>query len=320
MGSEINSMVEALLEKTIAIDKEIDKNKVLTKRPVERYNENIVERDNEEDTGGIDDEFRGNAGSIPEGREDREPISDDVWTMPKPGRDNLEDEGSIRGSSDERPDLPNSQIRQGQTELLARGEGGFISRDVSRQEPDETFTGNRRDSQELYGDGETKDDGKLWTDREVKGRGSDEVGRADGESQSSVEGTSNEGVHLQLDEEISKDRDQEVEDESTSFFISKYYSKENPKELMNEEILENVPSLGETEEVSAGDKTVHTAYIIPFRSNWTWYLTEYDPETEDAFGLVAEHRTRMVTSILRNLGKLEQKDLYLKIFLRHLGN
>ena len=55
---------------------------------------------------------------------------------------------------------------------------------------------------------------------------------------------------------------------------------------MNEEILENVPRLGETEEISAADKTVHVAYIIPFRSNWTWYLTEYDPETEDAYGLV----------------------------------
>ena len=287
VGSEINSMVETLLEKTIAIDKEIEKNQVLTKRPVERYNENIVNRDHKEDTGGIDDEFRGNAGSIPEGREDREPISDDVWTMPKPGRDNLEDEGSFRGSSDERPDLPNSQIRQGQTELFSRGEGGFISRDVSGQEPNETLTRGRRDSQELYRDGETKDDGELWSDREVKGRGSDEVGRTHGEPKPPTDGDGHEGVHLQLDEEASKDKDQEVEDESTSFFIPQYYSKENPKELMNDEILENVPSLGKTEEVSAGDKTVHAAYIIPFRSNWTWYLTEYDPETEDAFGLVA---------------------------------
>jgi len=32
---------------------------------------------------------------------------------------------------------------------------------------------------------------------------------------------------------------------------------------MNSEILEKVPRLGETEEVSVGDKTVHAAYIIP---------------------------------------------------------
>lgn len=286
VGNELNSMVESILERTITIDKEIDKNKVLTKRPAERYNENVEDRGNEENIGGIDDEFRGETGSIPERREDRERISDDFWTMRNTGRDNLEDEGSVGRSSDERSDLPDPQVRQGQTELHGRGEGGFIPRDVPRQEPNETPTRSRRDSQELYRDGETEDDGELWTDRETKGRGSDEVGRTDGESQSSAEGTSNEGVRLQLDEEISKDRDQEVDNESTSFFIPQYYSKVNPKELMNGEILEKVPRLGETEEVSVGDKTVHAAYIIPLRSNWTWYLTEYDPETEDAFGLV----------------------------------
>ena len=286
VGNELNSMVESILERTVTIDKEIDKNKVLTKRPVERYNENIEDRGNEENIGGMDDEFRGETGSIPERREDRERISDDFWTMRNTGRDNLEDEGSVGRSSDERSDLPDPQVRQGQTELHGRGEGGFIPGNVPRQEPNETPTRSRRDSQELYRDGETEDDGELWTDRETKGRGSDEVGRADGESQSSAEGTSNEGVRLQLDEEISKDRDQEVDNESTSFFVPQYYSKVNPKELMNDEILEQVPRLGKTEEVSAGDKTVHAAYIIPFRSNWTWYLTEYDPETEDAFGLV----------------------------------
>lgn len=286
VGNELNSMVESILERTVTIDKEIDKNKVLTKRPVERYNENIEDRGNEENIGGMDDEFRGETGSIPERREDRERISDDFWTMRNTGRDNLEDEGSVGRSSDERSDLPDPQVRQGQTELHGRGEGGFIPGNVPRQEPNETPTRSRRDSQELYRDGETEDDGEFWTDRETKGRGSNEVGRADGESQSSAEGTSNEGVRLQLDEEISKDRDQEVDNESTSFFVPQYYSKVNPKELMNDEILEQVPRLGKTEEVSAGDKTVHAAYIIPFRSNWTWYLTEYDPETEDAFGLV----------------------------------
>ena len=286
VGNELNSMVASILERTVTIDKEIDKNKVLTKRPVERYNENIEDRGNEENIGGMDDEFRGETGSIPEGREDRERISDDFWTMRNTGRDNLEDEGSVGRSSDERSDLPDPQVRQGQTELHSRGEGGFIPGDVPRQEPNETPTRGRRDSQELYRDGETEDDGELWTDRETKGRGPDEVGRVDGESKSSAERTSNEGVRLQLDEEISKDGDQEVDNESTSFFVSQYYSKVNPKELMSDEILEQVPRLGETEKVSAGDKTVHAAYIIPFRSNWTWYLTEYDPETEDAFGLV----------------------------------
>ena len=314
VGNELNSMVESILERTITIDKEIDKNKVLTKRPAERYNENIEDRGNEENIGGINDEFRGETGSVPEGRKDRERISDDFWTMRNTGRDNPEDEGSIGRSSDERTDLPDSQIRQGQIELHGRGEGGFIPRDVPRQEPNETPTRGRRDSQELYRDGETEDDGELWTDREIKGRGSDEVGRADGESQSSAEGTSNEGVRLQLDEEISKDRDQEVDDESTSFFIPQYYSKVNPKELINDEILEKVPRLGETEEISVGDKAVHAAYIIPFKSNWTWYLTEYDPETEDAFGLVIGMEPEWGYFNLRELREVGAERLILEDF------
>ena len=32
---------------------------------------------------------------------------------------------------------------------------------------------------------------------------------------------------------------------------------------------------------------VHAAYIVPFKSDWTWYMTEYDPDTKEAFGLVA---------------------------------
>lgn len=287
VGNELNLMVESILEGTIAIDKEIDKNKVLTKGATERYNENRQIRDKEENIGGIDNEFRGKARRISEGREGRERVSDDIWGMRDIGRDNLEDEGSGRESPNEGSDIPDSQVRSGETELHGRGEGELTSGDVPREKSYETPTGSRGDSQELYGDGETKDDGKLWTDRKTEGRGSDEVGRTHGKSQPSAEGDGNEGVRLQLDEEISKDKDQEVDNESASFFVPKYYSKANPEELMNEEILENVPRLGETEEISSGNKTVHVAYIIPFRSNWTWYLTEYDPETEDAFGLVA---------------------------------
>lgn len=53
-------------------------------------------------------------------------------------------------------------------------------------------------------------------------------------------------------------------------------------------MLERVPNLYEQEDVSLTDKEVHAAYIIPFRSNWTWYMTEYDKESGDAFGLVLE--------------------------------
>lgn len=65
-----------------------------------------------------------------------------------------------------------------------------------------------------------------------------------------------------------------------------YYSKDDPENLMTDEMLERVPELYVQEDVALADKQVHAAYIIPFRSNWTWYMTEYDRESGDAFGLV----------------------------------
>ena len=65
-----------------------------------------------------------------------------------------------------------------------------------------------------------------------------------------------------------------------------YYSKDDPYNLMTDEMLERIPKLYEQEDVALADKQVHAAYIIPFRSNWTWYMTEYDRESKDAFGLV----------------------------------
>jgi len=94
VGKELSLMVSNILERTVAIDKEIDKNKVLTKGVIERYNEDRQIRDDEENIGGIDDEFRGEARSIPEGRQGRERISDDIWGMRDIGRDNFEDERS----------------------------------------------------------------------------------------------------------------------------------------------------------------------------------------------------------------------------------
>ena len=59
-----------------------------------------------------------------------------------------------------------------------------------------------------------------------------------------------------------------------------FYAKNNPSVSMTEEMLANVPHLYEQEDTNFADKTVHAAYFIPFRSNWTWYMTEYDRESE----------------------------------------
>ncbi|NWO22872.1 helicase-related protein [Mogibacterium timidum] len=80
---------------------------------------------------------------------------------------------------------------------------------------------------------------------------------------------------------------EEKETESTEEIEeSQYYSKDDPENLMTYEMLERVPELYAQEDVALADKEVHAAYIIPFRSNWTWYMTEYDKESGDAFGLV----------------------------------
>ena len=55
---------------------------------------------------------------------------------------------------------------------------------------------------------------------------------------------------------------------------SQYYSKDDPENLMTDEMLERVPELYAQEDVSLADKQVHAAYIIPLRSNWTWYMTD----------------------------------------------
>ena len=53
-----------------------------------------------------------------------------------------------------------------------------------------------------------------------------------------------------------------------------YYSKDDPENLMTDEMLERVPELYAQEDVSLADKQVHAVYIIPLRSNWTWYMTD----------------------------------------------
>lgn len=68
--------------------------------------------------------------------------------------------------------------------------------------------------------------------------------------------------------------------------IPVFYAKGNPYNLMTDEMLKRVPKLYAEEHTTYANKQVHAAYIIPLRSNWTWYLTEYDKETGDAFGLV----------------------------------
>lgn len=93
-----------------------------------------------------------------------------------------------------------------------------------------------------------------------------------------------------------------------------YYSKDDPENLMTDEMLERMPELYAQEDVALADKEVHAAYIIPFRSNWTWYMTEYDRESGDAFGLVLGIEPEWGYFNLEELKELNAQRLILEDF------
>ena len=95
---------------------------------------------------------------------------------------------------------------------------------------------------------------------------------------------------------------------------TQYYSKDDPENLMTDEMLERVPELYAQEDVALADKQVHAAYIIPFRSNWTWYMTEYDRESGDAFGLVLGIEPEWGYFNLEELKELNAQRLILEDF------
>lgn len=79
----------------------------------------------------------------------------------------------------------------------------------------------------------------------------------------------------------------------------------NPYELITSDMLEHTPKLYEQDHVPFADKMVYGAFIIPFKSDWTWYMTEYDSEQKLAFGLVAGHEVEwgyFSIEELQNLG------------------
>lgn len=62
---------------------------------------------------------------------------------------------------------------------------------------------------------------------------------------------------------------------------------DDPTVLVNDQIKALTPKMYATEDIASKDKMVQAIYFIPFRSNWSWYLVEYDEATGDGFGLVA---------------------------------
>lgn len=84
------------------------------------------------------------------------------------------------------------------------------------------------------------------------------------------------------------DNDSYLSSEEMAKYKQEEYQKmmDDPTILMNDEMKANTPAMYETENIALKDKVVQGIYFVPFRSNWSWYLVEYDEATGDAFGLV----------------------------------
>lgn len=125
-------------------------------------------------------------------------------------------------------------------------------------------------------------------------------------------------VAKHIDELLSKNLYEEKKIESKAEIeeakAPQYYSKDDSENLMTDEMLERVPELYAQEDVSLADKQVHAAYIIPLRSNWTWYMTEYDRESGDAFGLVLGIEPEWGYFNLEELKELNAQRLILEDF------
>lgn len=93
---------------------------------------------------------------------------------------------------------------------------------------------------------------------------------------------------------------------------TQYYSKKNPHELIMPEM--RVPKLYETEHIPNHEKEIHAAYILPVISDWTWYMTEYDPKTKDAFGVVVGNEVEWGYFNIEELKSLGAQRLILEDF------
>jgi len=61
--------------------------------------------------------------------------------------------------------------------------------------------------------------------------------------------------------------------------------------LLTKAIIKTLPPIGSTD--GQGDDAIVRVKLFTPASRWTWYLTEYDPSTGNAFGLVDGFETEL---------------------------
>ena len=76
------------------------------------------------------------------------------------------------------------------------------------------------------------------------------------------------------------------------------------RQLMTEEIAKTVPRLYEQD--GAEDPTVYVHYFSCV-NGWDWYLTEFDPRTGEAFGLVRGFETEWGYFSVREMERVNRQ-------------
>lgn len=276
VGEAVSDVSRSIIDHTIQTTKEIDQIRALTNERSPAY---TISND---DKGGLDDVFRR------DDRDNRDERTDGILRDVEYGRDRSQNRGNDFGRAGEgqvvygtlsEPDLRSDETSVSDAERRS-GDLGNASSNVRGELSSAPSYGDAAASSRDDSPTETTDDGMLWADRNTEVRGAAEVSGASEQYDEFNSRDSNQGNRGSLNQEEVSITEGEAQEASS------FYSKENPDILMTDEMLERVPELYAQEDTSAGDKMVHAAYIIPMRSDWTWYLTEYDKESRDAFGLV----------------------------------
>jgi putative helicase len=305
LGEMVSDTTKEMISKTISKSREI-KNKVLTNQRDAGYNKDDNKpKNNNIDIGGIEDVLR---------RDDKNGYEQDerVFRNEVYEGDFGKNQGENLGRAGETDGVSKSDLRSNEIGLSGRErelgkirDGGYT---LSGEESREASDGYPERSDSVYSKREAENDGEDGNDRGKETEKSEGI-RTDGEQFELIaEGNSNQGIRGDLRKQNSPDRKEGAE--KAPFF----YSKDNPSDLMTKEMLERVPELYAQEDVALSDKEVHAAYIIPFRSNWTWYMTEYDRESGDAFGLVLGIEPEWGYFNLNGLKELNAQRLILEDF------
>ncbi len=74
--------------------------------------------------------------------------------------------------------------------------------------------------------------------------------------------------------------------ETTATMWQDKHSGKRGHQLMTQKLAETIPAIYANEKVADYDTVIAHAKLFSPYSNWTWYITELDPETGQCFGLV----------------------------------